>query len=160
MRAHSPIQSWPFSAILIALMLSGCAAEPREPAAAAPPLAAGLARVWFLRQEDPGGIIYASQPIVYVDRKPLATIAQGTAFFHDFSPGRYRLSAQAVGGATYAGQHNILHLDPGTETFVQVIAVGNWEVGSPVGGFSFAVLPMSPNVAKQYLSIVTDLGQR
>jgi hypothetical protein len=160
MRAHSSIQSWPLCAILIALVLAGCAPEPRGTAAVAP-LAPGLARVWFLRQEDPtGGNIYASQPIVYVDRKPLATMQQGTAFFHDFSPGRYRLSAQAVGGATYAGQHDILHLDPGTETYVQVIAVGNWEVGSPVGGFSFAVLPMSPNIAKQYLSTVTDLGLR
>jgi hypothetical protein len=163
MRAHSSIRNWPLSAILLALVLAGCAPEPRGPAAAAaaPPLAPGLARVWFLRQEDPtGGNIYASQPIVYIDRKPLVTIQQGTAFFHDFPPGRYRLSAQAVGGATYAGQHDILHLDPGTETFVQVIAVGNWEVGSPVGGFSFAVLPMPPDVAKQYLATVTDLGQR
>ena len=157
MRAHSSIQSWPLGAILIALLLAGCAPEP--PRAPAPPLAPGLARVWFLSQGDPtGGNIYASQPIVYVDRTPLVTIQQGTAFFHDFPPGRYRLSAQAVGGATYAGQHDILHLDPGTETYVQVIAVGNWELGSPVGGYSFAVLPMSPDVAKAYLPSLADLG--
>jgi len=159
MHAHSSIQSWLLGGILIALLLAGCA--PETPRATTPPLAPGLARVWFLRQSDPtGGNIYASQPIVYVDRTPLVTIQQGTAFFRDFSPGRYRLSAQAVGGATYAGQHDILHLDPGTETYVQVIAVGNWELGSPVGGYSFAVLPMSPNLAKQYLETLTDLGQR
>jgi hypothetical protein len=166
MRAHSSIQSWPLGAILIALLLAGCAPQPpgapASPQALPSPLAPGLARVWFLRQEDDptAGSIYASQPIVYVDRMPLVSIQQGTAFFHDFAPGRYRLSAQAVGGATYAGQHDILHLDSGTETYVQIIAVGNWELGSPVGGYSFAVLPMSHNVAKQYLLTVTDLGQR
>jgi hypothetical protein len=147
-------------ALVLALMLSDCAPQPAATAPAAP-LAPGMARVWFLSQADPtGGNIYASQPIVYIDRRPLVQIGQGTAFFHDFPPGRYRLSAQAVGGATYAGQHDILHLEPGTETYVQVIAVGNWELGSPVGGFSFAVLPMSPELAKQYLPTLTDLGQR
>ena len=163
MRAYSPIPNhgWLAAAVLTALLLAGCATAPDTPHPVAPAPAPGVARVWFLRQTDPaGGNIYASQPIVYVDRTPLVTIQQGTAFYHDFAPGRYRLSAQAVGGATYAGQHDILHLEPGTETYVQVIAVGNWELGSPVGGYSFAVLPMSPDVAKQYLLTLTDLGQR
>lgn len=159
MHAYPRTTGW-LGALVLALMLSDCAPQPAVTAPAAP-LAPGMARVWFLRQADPsGGNIYASQPIVYIDRAPLVEITQGTAFFHDFSPGRYRLSAQAVGGATYAGQHDILHLDPGTEIYVQVIAVGNWELGSPVGGYSFAVLPMSPDLAKRYLLTLTDLGQR
>ena len=161
MRACAPIRGhgW-LGAVLGALLLADCATT-EPPQAPAPALAPGMARVWFLRQADPtGGNIYASQPIVYVDRAPLVTIQQGSAFFHDFPPGRYRLSAQTVGGATYAGQHDILHLEPGTETYVQVIAVGNWELGSPVGGYSFAVLPMPPNVAKAYLPTLADLGAR
>ena len=94
MRRHSSTPRW-FGAVLIALLLAGCAAE--APTASAPPLGPDMARVWFLRQADPtGGNVYASQPVVYVDRTPLVTIQQGTAFFHDFAPGRYRLSAQAV----------------------------------------------------------------
>ena len=117
------------------------------------------ARVWFLRQSDPtAGNIYAAAPLIYIDRKPFTQIQQGTAFFHDFAPGRYRLSAQAFG--TYSDQHDILHLDPGSEVYVQIIAVGNWELGSPVGGYSFAVLPMAPDLARQYLPTLTDLGQR
>ena len=164
MRAYIPIRNhgW-LGVVLAALLLAGCATATGTttdtPHPAAPPLAPGMARVWFLRQADPtGGNVYASQPIVYIDRTPLITMQQGTAFFHDFAPGRYRLSAQAVGGATYAGQHDILHLEAGTETYVQVIAVGNWELGSPVGGYSFAVLPMSPNLAKAYLPTLADLG--
>jgi hypothetical protein len=96
--------------------------------------------------------------LIYIDRKPFTQIQQGTAFFHDFAPGRYRLSAQAFG--TYSDQHDILHLDAGSEVYVQIIAVGNWELGSPVGGYSFAVLPMAPDLARQYLPTLTDLGQR
>lgn len=148
--------------ILLALLaLAGCAAQPTTTVAtaAAPQLDPGAARVWFLRQADPpGGNIYAAQPLVYVDRAPLVQMPQGTFFFHDFPPGRYRLSAQAFG--TYSGQHDILHLDAGTQTYVQVLAVSNWELGSPVGGYSFAVLPMSPEVATQYLPTLADLGRR
>jgi hypothetical protein len=162
---RSTVSAW-LGAVLAALLLAGCAAPPaatapaaKAPATPAPPLAAGMARVWFLRQPDPpSGIIYAASPMVFVDRAPLAQISQGTAFFHDFSPGRYRLSAQAFG--TPVGQHAVLHLEPGTETYVQVLATANWKLGAPEGGWSFAVLPMSPAVAKQYLPIVNDLGQR
>jgi hypothetical protein len=125
----------------------------------APPLAAGMARVWFLRQPDPpGGNIYAASPMIFLDRKPLAEIPQGALFFHDFAPGRYRLSVQAFG--TPVGQHTVLHLEAGTETYVQVLAVADWELGNVVGNWSFAVLPMSAEVAKQYVPIVNDLGQR
>jgi hypothetical protein len=152
------------AAAIIALavpMLAGCGRPlgPSATAAAAPPVSADMARVWFLRQADPtGGQIYAAQPFVYIDRKPLTQIAQGTAFFHDFTPGRYRLSVQSFN--TYSDQHDIVHLEPGTQTYVQVIPVANWELGSPVGGWTFAVLPMAPDVAVSYLQTLTDLGQR
>jgi hypothetical protein len=158
--ADSTMRAW-LGGALGMIMLTGCAATPGATGTTAPdpPLAPGMARVWFLRQSDPpAGNIYAAQPVIYVDRAPLATIAQGSAFYHDFAPGRYRLSAQAFG--TYSGQHDILHLDPGTKNYVQVIAVANWELGSPVGGWTFAVLPMAPDLAKGYLQNLADLGQR
>jgi hypothetical protein len=155
---RSAVSAW-LGAVLAALLLAGCAAPPTATTTTAPPLAAGKARVWFLRQPDPpSGIVYAASPMIFVDRAPFVQISQGTVLFHDFAPGRYRLSAQAFG--TPVGQHAILHLEPGTETYVQVLATANWELGAVTGGWSFAVLPMSPEVAKQYLPIVNDLGQR
>jgi hypothetical protein len=148
-------------AVLVGLLLAGCAAQPAPSSSAAPaaPLAPGMARVWFLRQQDPPNrSAYADSPLVYINRAPFAQISQGTVFFHDFPPGRYRLSAQAFD--IYAGQHDILHLEPGTETYVQVLGVANWELGSVVGGWSFAVLPMTPAAAKLFLPDLTYLGQR
>ncbi len=117
-----------------------------------------MARVWFLRQPDPpSGTVYSAQPMIFVNRAPFVQISQGTLFFHDFAPGRYRLSVQAFG--TPVGQHAVLHLDAGTQTYVQVLAVADWELGA-VGIWSFAILPMSPQVAQQYVPILNDLGQR
>src|SRR5712692_6230323 len=129
--AHCPTASAWIGAVLAALLLAGCAVPPTVtgPATPAPPLAPGMARIWFLRQADPpSGIIYAAAPMIFVDRAPFVQLPQGTLFFHDFSPGRYRLSVQAFG--TPAGQHAVLHLEAGTETYVQVLATANWELGS------------------------------
>jgi hypothetical protein len=162
MRTSSPFKfRWAASnwAGVAFLLLSGCAGQPATTASTQLALPAGMARVWFLRQADPtGGNIYAAAPLVYVNRAPLTQIREGTAFFHDFQPGRFRLSAQAFG--TPASQHDTVELTPGMEIYVQVEAVANWELGSTLGGYSFAVLPMSPNVAKQYLPTLVQLGAR
>jgi hypothetical protein len=160
MRGKSSWSGFFAGALLFVALLDNCAPPSVATAPSpAPPPAPGMARVWFLRQADPAaGNIYAAAPLIYIDRKPFVQISQGTAFYHDFPPGRYRLSAQAFG--TYSDQHDILHLNPGDVVYVQVMAVGNWELGSPVGGYSFAVLPMAPAVATSYLPTMTDLGAR
>lgn len=78
----------------------------------------------------------------------LADSKEGTAFFHDFPPGAYKFKVQAYG--TPAGESDRLQLAAGTQTYLQVQAVPNWEQGSTPGGWSFALLPMSPQTAQQY----------
>jgi hypothetical protein len=143
------------------LVLAGCAAPPGRTAsqAAAPALQPNMARVWVLRQPtSPGGNVAAADPMVYVNGAPLARSAQGTVFFHDFPPGTYRFTVQPYG--TPANLVDTLQLAPGTETYVQVEAVPNWEMGSTAGGGSFAVLSMSPAEAQPYFPMITNLGGR
>jgi hypothetical protein len=143
------------------LALAGCAAPPGRTAsqAAAPALQPDLARVWVLRQPtSPGGNVAAADPMVYANGAPLAQSAQGTVFFHDFPPGTYRFTVQPYG--TPANLVDTLQLAPGTETYVQVEAVPNWEMGSTAGGGSFAVLTMSPAEAQPYFQMITNLGRR
>ena len=117
------------------------------------------ARVWFFRQADPpGGSVYASDPIIYANGAPIAGISQGTAFFHDFPPGKYRFTVQPFGTPT--NQHDTLQLAPGTQGYVQVQWEANWEAGHTGGGSSFTVLTSSPEVGQQYLPTLTNLGQR
>ena len=143
------------------LLLAGCAAQATRTASQAPvPVPQpDMARVWVLRQPSaPGGNVAAADPMVYANGAPLAQSAQGTVFFHDFQPGTYRFTVQPYG--TPANLVDTLQLAPGTQTYVQVQAVPNWEMGSTAGGASFAVLTMSPAEAQPYLQMMTNLGQR
>ena len=143
------------------LVLGGCAAQPAGSAslASAPALQPGMARLWVLRQPNaPGGNVAAADPMVYANNAPLAQSAQGTVYFHDFQPGTYRLTVQPYG--TPANLVDTVQLASGTQVYVQVQAVANWEMGATGGGASFAVLTMSPTEAQPYLQEMKYLGQR
>ena len=143
------------------LGLVACAPQPTGTASltSAPTLQPSMARVWVLRQPSaPGGDVAAADPMVYANGAPLSQSPQGTVFFHDFQPGTYRFTVQAYG--TPANLVDTLQLGPGTQAYVQVQAVPNWEMGSTAGGASFAVLTMSPQEAQAYLPTMTNLGQR
>src|SRR5215472_3061621 len=152
--------SAPIAFCLGVLVLAGCAPEPNSTAASAPALQPNMARLWVLRQPSaPGGNVAAADPMVYVNGGPLARSAQGTAFFHDFQPGTYRLTVQPYG--TPANLVDTLQLAPGTQSYVQVQAVPNWEMGgSTFMGASFGVLSMSPAEAQTYLQDMKYFGQR
>ena len=127
--------------------------------ASAPPPQPGTARVWVLRQPNsPYGNIEGADPMVYANGSPIAQSAPGTVFFRDFQGGVYRFTVQPYG--TPAGLVDTLQLVPGMQAYVQVQAVPNWQMGSTVGGYSFAVLPMSPSEAQAYMTDMTYLGQR
>jgi hypothetical protein len=143
------------------MMLAGCAGQPgggAAPAAVAA-LEPGMARVWVLRQpSSPIGNIAASDPMVFANGVPIAQSAQGTAFFHDFPPGTYRLTVQPYGTPT--NYVDTVQLAPGMVVYVQVEPVPNWEVGSTSGGGSFVVATMSPQEAQAYMAMMRNIGQR
>ncbi len=146
---------------LCLFVLGGCAPQPTAATSAAPVPAVGpgMARVWFFRQADPpGGNVYSGSPIIYANAAPVGEIKEGTVFFHDFPPGKYRFTVQAFGTPT--NQHDTLQLAPGTQGYVQIQWEANWEAGHGGGGSSFTVLTTSPEVAQQYLPTLTNLGQR
>lgn len=143
------------------LIIAGCA----PPTTTTPSLAQitaltpGMARVWFLRQPNPPSReAEAATPMIYANGTALADSKEGTAFFHDFPPGSYKFTVQAYG--TPAGESDRLQLAPGMQSYLQVQAVPNWEQGSSAGGWSFAPLTMSPQLAQQYLPTMTNLGRR
>ena len=107
----------------------------------APTLQSSMARVWVLRQPNaPGGNVAAADPMVYANGAPLAQSAQGTVL------PRFRARHLPSDGAALRNPANLvatLQLAPGTQSYVQVQAVPNWEMGSTAGGASFAVPTMS-----------------
>ena len=124
-----------------------------------PPLQSGMARVWFFRQADPtGGNVYGADPIIYANGAPVGAIPQGTVFFHDFTPGKYRFTVQPFGTPTR--EHDTVQLVPGQQAYLQVQWEPAWEANRVGGGSSFTILSFSPEVAQQYLPTLNNLGQR
>jgi len=146
---------------LCILALGSCAPQPTVATsqAQAPAVGPGMVRVWIFRQADPtGGNVFAGTPIVYANGAAVGDVPQGTVFFHDFPPGKYRFTVQPFGTPTR--EHDTLQLVPGTQAYVQVQWEANWEAGHTGGGSSFTVQTSSPEIAKQYLPTLTNLGQR
>src|SRR5271170_7481252 len=143
------------------LGLVGCAPQAGVATSQAqiPPVEPGMARVWFFRQGDPpGGNVYAADPIVYANDAPVGGVQQGTTFFHNFPPGKYRFTVQPFGTPTR--EHDTLQLAAGMQAYVQVQWEPNWEANHTGGGSSFTLLTSSPEVGQQYLPTLTNLGQR
>ena len=144
------------------LALAGCA--PQSTVATqqtqVPALDPNMARVWFFRQTaDPvEGNVAAGNPIIYANAAPIADIPQGSAFFHNFPPGKYRFTVQPFGTPTR--EHDTLQLVPGSQAYVQVQWEANWEANRTGGGSSYTVLTSSPEVAQQYIPTLRNLGQR
>ncbi len=143
------------------LAFAGCAPQEKVATSQAqlPPVEPGMARVWFFRQADPiSGNVELGSPIVYANGAPVGQIDQGTTFFHNFPPGKYRFTVQPFGTPTR--EHDTVQLAPGMQSYIQVQWEPNWEANHTGGGSSFTVLTSSPEVAQQYLPTLTNLGQR
>jgi hypothetical protein len=131
-----------------------------------PPLAPGMARVWFLRVWDsPSGqtYVFAADTAVYANGAPVGSLRVGTSFFRDFPPGRYTFTVQPFGLPT--PQATTLQLAAGTQTYLQAQWVASWQFGYPEADFSFApntfaIFAMAPQVAQAYLPTLTYLGPR
>ncbi|MGA7865387.1 MAG: hypothetical protein WCA23_15615 [Stellaceae bacterium] len=150
------------------LVLADCTPQAKVTTSQAqiPAIAAGTARVWFLRGWDaPSGqtYVYAASPIVFANGASVGDLPVGSSFFRDFSPGTYTFTVQPYGLPT--PQATTLQLAAGTQSYLQAQWIASWQVGYPEADFSFApntfaILTMSPQVAQAYLPTLSYLGQR
>ncbi len=99
-----------------------------------------------------------SRPDGFRQGASLGQSKEGTAFFRDFQPGAYRFTVQPYGTPT--GQSESVLLAPGMQSYLQVQAAPNWQIGSTAGGGSFVLLVMTPEIAQQYLPGLAYLGER
>jgi hypothetical protein len=150
------------------LILTDCTSETKVTASQVqiPAIAPGTARVWFLRGWDaPSGqnYVYAATPSVFANGATVGNLPVGTSFFRDFSPGTYTFTVEPYGLPT--PQATTVQLAAGTQSYLQAQWVASWEFGYPEADYSFApntfaVFPMSPQVAQAYLPTLSYLGQR
>ena len=95
--------------------------------------------------------------MVFVNGARLAQSTVSTVYYHDLQPGTYRFTVQSFG--TPANLVDTISLAPGTQTYLQVQAVPNWEMGTGGGG-GFAVMTMSPEEALPNFIAMRYLGER
>ena len=139
--------------------LTGCISGPTLAAAAslAPPIQAGLARVWFLRQFEPGESL--ATPIISANAVPVGESLPGTVFLRDFTPGTYTFTVPSYG--VDFGQAATVQLAAGTQTYLEVQSLRSW---AGAGGDNFQrdtlyVRAISPYWAEKYFPTLKYLGQ-
>ena len=139
--------------------LTGCISGPTLAAAVSqtPPIQAGLARVWFLRQFEPGESL--ATPIISANGMPVGESLPGTVFLRDFMPGTYTFTVPSYG--VDFGQAATVQLAPGTQTFLEVQSLRSW---AGAGGDNFQrdtlyVRAILPYWAEKYFPTLKYLGQ-
>ena len=123
--------------LLVLAAVPAFAATPDQ----APPVPAGQSRVWFVRPLLPGEQFHP--PMLYVNGAPIATSAEGTAFYRDFAPGQYTFSVENC--LPQQGTSQTLHLRPDTQFALEVQQDDNgaWDCSPPQVSYLRQVQPQA-----------------
>ena len=150
---------WPLSLSVCIAQLLACAPDPSVAATEAqiPPVPAGLARVWVLRQFEPGlGVQWS--PMTYVDDSPLAPAYAGTAFYRDLTPGDYTFTVDSC--TRDFNQARTLRLTPGVQADLEVqvlSSISSWGCFDPN---TFYIRQIPPERAQFCFGQVRYTGSR
>jgi hypothetical protein len=155
MKLISAIRALPWAAIGVLLIAIADIANPSSAAQPdqAPPIPAGLGRLWFLRSLDPGSAM--NSPMLYANGTPIAISPQGTAFYHDFPPVTYVI---AVENCQPGSQRTLtVPLDAGNDFALQV----QQDSFGPLDcGPTFYLSVPSAEIVSSVFAPLENLGQR
>jgi hypothetical protein len=139
--------------------LLGCASELTVSAAKEqiPPVPAGLARVWVLRQFAPGlGIQWA--PITFVNGATLAPSYAGTAFYRDLPAGTYAFTVASCTRDFNQGQ--TLQLASGMQADLEVQVLTDFSSWGCFDPNTWYIRQIPSERAQYYFERVRYLGSR
>jgi hypothetical protein len=142
------------------LIAAGCA-QPLAMAAAALPIPAGEARIWFYKGYEPPGRVGQARsiPTIVANGTYVGQAPPGTVFYRDVPPGHYDITIPNPGDFNGSSAH--FDLAAGQQAFVKLVF---WKTGhdSPrthTQGFSALLVP--EQVAQAELAnMIPDRGQR
>ncbi len=116
---RSPLPGWAAAAsLLLALLVTGCAA-PSPPPAPVPP---GLARLWFYRVWDPSESLNLTN--IDVNGVYFGSVAPGGAFYRDIAPGIYHVAPQNQ--YFDYGQDTNVALVAGQQVYIKILDLSSW----------------------------------
>jgi len=145
----------PRAAIGVLLMAITGIATPSSAASPeqAPPIPAGLGRLWFARSLNPGTAM--NSPMLYANGAPIATSSQGTAFYHDFPSGTYVI---AVDNCQPGSQRSLtVPIDAGNDFALQI---QQDDFGPLDCGPTFYLSVPSAEIVSSLFAPLEYLGQR
>ena len=141
---------WPTFSVLAP---GSAAAQPAVAQLSPPP--AGMARIWFLRQYEPGESL--ATPWIYINGAALTTSQPGTIFYRDLAPGNYTFSVESCG--TDVNQTQTLQLVPDTQAELEIQSLRSFTPPDcPRGTSTFYVRPVAPHFLQLYLPQLAYLG--
>ena len=118
---------------------------------------ANLARVWFVRQYQPGENL--STPMIYVDGVPLAPSLPGTIFYRDVAPGTHTFTVETCG--IDVNQSQTLQLLPGSQAELEIQSLQSFTPPDcPRSAGTFYVRQLAPRFLQLYLPQLAYLGAR
>jgi Protein of unknown function (DUF2846) len=115
------------------LITAGCAEPPAQVQVAAPPVAAGQARIWFYRPYEPSETFNLAK--INVNGSYFGAVANGNVFYRDVPPGHYHIAPESFGRDF--NQDKDVDLGPGQQLYVKIVSLGSWGV-SVSGSKNFA----------------------
>jgi hypothetical protein len=116
-----------------------------------------MARVWFLRQFQPGENL--STPMIYANGAPLTSSQPGTIFYRDLAPGTYTFAVESCG--TDVNQEHTLQLPPGGHAELEIQSLQSFTPPDcPMGSGTFYVRAVAARFLQLYLPQLTYLGTR
>ena len=121
-----------------------------------PPIQAGMARVWFLRQFEPSESM--ATPMISANGLPVWISQPGTAFIRDFRPGTYTFTVPSYG--VDSGQSATVQLVLGTQIYLEIQSLRSWaDSGDTAQRDTLYVREISAYWAEKYFPVMTYLGQ-
>lgn len=121
--------SWVKWATGLLMIGAGCAEPPTaELPAAAPPVPAGQARIWFYRPWEPSESLNLAN--INVNGRYFGSVANGSVIYRDIPPGHYYIAPESYGQDF--NQDKDVVLAPSQQLYVKIVSLRAWELG--VGG--------------------------
>jgi len=136
-----------------------CSAGPTVAAALSqvPPIRAGMARVWFLRQFQSDQSL--ARPMISANGAPVGQSEPGTAFIRDLLPGTYTFTVPSDG--VDSGQAATVRLAAGTQTYLEVQSLRGWaSCSDSCDRDTLYLRAISPYWVQKYSPAMIYLGQR
>jgi hypothetical protein len=107
------------------LLAAGCAGPPTtaQVSAAAPPIPAGQARIWFYRPLELSESLNLAN--IDVNSSFFGSVANGGVFYRDVSPGHYHIAP--VSYNRDFNQNKDVDLASGQQLYVKIVSLQNWD---------------------------------